>query len=530
MLTVPAVDQALLHSTAGEASALIARLEAQGLWLEALHELRQSLASGLCAVDAHHLHWLGRLYQQLGAWELARRAYLQALGLDAVRPATFNNLALLELARLDAHQAEAWLLQGLSLPGLTDDQAELLHATACELYLFQLRPEQAMDSVQRQLQRRISVMALANQAICHHKLGEFQQAVAIQHQAIHLQLRQQAPDLLEMPLPDWVGRPLPDPSQSAQLQLQLMNLGIYRLLCQSDDPQGLQLLLAGAVDAASNRWRGQPVEQLILWDDQGFGDSIQNLAWIDDAARQTRRLRLWLRPALMALVQQRCQLPAHVTLEPMAADAEPWGQDTPQLGLFFLPMVLGRWPRQGDAPRPPALRRQNLPDARGPRRVGLVWSAGRHRAPQPERSARVRDVPFEQLWAHARRWQHQHQLDLVSLQLEGHDHPAVAPELAAGRLQLGLHSGDWLATAECLERLDLLVSVDTSVAHLAGALGVPCVLLLSAPADWRWGQTAKTTPLYASFSLARCRVRDAWHTALEQADDLVAEILAVERR
>ena len=59
-----------------------------------------------------------------------------------------------------------------------------------------------------------------------------------------------------------------------------------------------------------------------------------------------------------------------------------------------------------------------------------------------------------------------------------------------------LRSPDWLKTAEALETLDLLVSVDTSVAHLAGALGVPTVLLLNFPADWRWGQFGETTFLY----------------------------------
>ena len=533
------VHHANANTSDSQASARITGLESQCQWLEACTELRQSLAQGLLPSDAHHLHWLGRLHQRLGSTESARRAYYQALLFDAHRPATYNNLALLELASLDAQQAEAWLLRGLQLPGLTDDQADLLLATACELYLFRLRPDQALHYVQRQLQRRVSVMALANQAICFHKLGAFKQAVDAQLQAISLQLRQQELDFAAQPLTAWVGHPLPDPAESARLQVQLMNLGIYRLLCEPDDPQGLQLLLAGTANDPSywldqrrtaTRWQGEVVNELILWDDQGFGDTIQNLAWIGEAAARTRRLRLWLRPALLPLVQQRCRLASHVTLEPMGADAEPWGRGTSQLGLFFLPMVLGRWPRQSDAPRPPWLRRQALLHSRCSRRVGLVWSAGRHRAPQPERSARVRDVPFEQLWAHALRWQQQHQLDLLSLQLEGHDSPAVACQLEAGRLRLGLDSTDWLATAECLEQLDLLVSVDTSVAHLAGALGVPCVVLLSAPADWRWGQLGATTPLYASFSLARCQIRDAWHTALQQADQQVAAILGADQR
>ena len=513
----------------------IESLEAKGDWQEACAELRRLLQEGQRPADAEQLHRLGRLQQRLGAVDQARRAYLQALWFDRQRPTTFNNLALLELARLDAQQAESWLLQGLALPDLTDDQADLLHATACELYLYRLCPERAMQHVEQQLRRRPSVMALANRAVCHHKLGQFEQAVAIQHQAIILQLQQQAPALASLPMTELVARTLSDPAQSAQLQVQLMNLGIYRLLCQPDDPEGLQLLLAGTathhasgMDArrSATRWQGEHVDQLILWDDQGYGDSIQNLGWIAEAAARTRTLRLWLRPSLLQLVQQRCRLPAHVILEPMTADAEPWGQSTPQLGLFFLPMVLQRWPRQGAAPRPPWLRRPWRLGGQVPRKLGLVWSAGRHRAPQPERSARVRDVPFEQLWDHAWGWQQQHDLQVLSLQIEGHEQPAVALQIEAGRLQPGLSSSDWLATAECLEQLDLLVAVDTSVAHLAGALGVPCVLLLSAPADWRWGQAGGTTPLYSSVHLARCEARDAWHTALQQADHHVAAILA----
>ena len=71
-------------------------------------------------------------------------------------------------------------------------------------------------------------------------------------------------------------------------------------------------------------------------------------------------------------------------------------------------------------------------------------------------------------------------------------------------LEQPLHSPDWLKTAEVLESIDLLVSVDTSVAHLAGALGIPTVLMLSAPADWRWGQRVARPSLRRDASGLRC--------------------------
>ena len=102
-------------------------------------------------------------------------------------------------------------------------------------------------------------------------------------------------------------------------------------------------------------------------------------------------------------------------------------------------------------------------------RIGLVWSAGHHKAPQPERSARVRDVPRQAFFELAQTWRERHRATLVSLQLEGHEEQSVQSLIQAGVMEQPLSSPDWLQTARELASLDLLVSVDTSVAHLAGA-------------------------------------------------------------
>ena len=56
------------------------------------------------------------------------------------------------------------------------------------------------------------------------------------------------------------------------------------------------------------------------------------------------------------------------------------------------------------------------------------------------------------------------------------------------------------------------------MAHLAGALGIPTVLMLSAPADWRWGQSGRQTFLYDAMRLVRCAAPGDWSQALQQAD------------
>ena len=286
-------------------------LEESGHWRQALHCLRNDIRSG-CASDAEIWHRVGRLHQRLANLPQASRAYVTALLMDPRRPRTYNNLALLELGRLNAAEAERWMLQGLACQPLHLDEEELLQATACDLHLFQLQPEVALRHVEQQLGRRESVMALANQAVCLHKLARLPAAVKAQKQAIRLHLAQHAPSQLDVELVDLVGLPCADLTSSTQLQTQLMNLALYLLSLDSQNSVGLQLLLAGTSfdedywhDPRPRQtcWDGSFCDQLIVWDDQGFGDTLQNIGWIAEAARRVGSLRVWLRPALLPLVR-----------------------------------------------------------------------------------------------------------------------------------------------------------------------------------------------------------------------------------
>ena len=123
-------------------------LEESGHWLQALQCLLHEIRSGH-AGDAQTWHTIGRLHQRLGHLPQACRAYAAALLLDPHRPSTFNNLALLELGCLNAAAAERWLMQGLACQPLSIDEEELLQATACDLRLFQLRPDLALNNLLR---------------------------------------------------------------------------------------------------------------------------------------------------------------------------------------------------------------------------------------------------------------------------------------------------------------------------------------------------------------------------------------------
>ena len=110
--------------------------------------------------------------------------------------------------------------------------------------------------------------------------------------------------------------------------------------------------------------------------------------------------------------------------------------------------------------------------------------AGRHHAPQPELAARLRDLPFVHLKHRVPIWKERFQAQCFSLQLDS-DHPADGPvrELVdQGMLATPLTtSGDWLDTLQLVETMDLVLTVDTAMAHLCGAVGVPCVVLAECP-------------------------------------------------
>ncbi len=501
-------------------------LEEAGLVLHALQRARLLLAAG-CSLHSDCLHLIGRLYQKLGNHFSSRRAYTLALDNDPSRPLTLNNLVLLELESLDAEAADHWLRLALDLPSLNEHESDLLTAAACQLRLFQLEPGDALDYTKSQLRRVQSVMTLNNHAACLHKLAQFSSAVRAQQLALDRLLDGFPAAPCGVTTSALLWQSLGTPEASIALQTQLFNLGIYRLCLDPSDHSSLSLILAHYSSSPefwtnqsrrSTFWSGSSCDDLIIWDDQGYGDTIQNLYWVSEAARRVTRVRLWLRPTLLPLVRERLSLPAHCSLDVMTADSAPWSESVSQLPLYYLPFVLRAWPIPDSAARAPYFNRAQPVTFGRSLRIGLVWSAGHHRAPQPERCARERDVPFLHFWQLALRWKALSGCTLLSLQLQGCEHGLPADAIASGELTQAVESNDWLSTLEHLESLDLFVTVDTSVAHLAGAIGLPTVLLLPCPAEWRWGQDGCHTALYSGMHLARCAQPGDWSQALLEAD------------
>ena len=100
-------------------------------------------------------------------------------------------------------------------------------------------------------------------------------------------------------------------------------------------------------------------------------------------------------------------------------------------------------------------------------------------------------------------------IEIVSLQPEVRETDEI-PLADAGIIDYRDVLTDFSQTAALVSELDLVVTVDTSIAHLAGALGIPTWILLPSNADWRWMEGTSRSPWYAQSTLFRQPSPGAW--------------------
>ena len=150
-------------------------------------------------------------------------------------------------------------------------------------------------------------------------------------------------------------------------------------------------------------------------------------------------------------------------------------------------------------------------------RVGLVW-AGR----PTHRNDRNRSIPLEAMLPLLR----QTDVDFYALQVGERVSEIATAGLANDLIDLSPRLSDFAETAAALDQLDLLISVDTSVVHVAGAINRPAWVLIPHAPDWRWGLEDGTSPWYPSLRLWRQPEFGDWDTVLEN----IAETLRAERK
>ncbi|HLZ65913.1 MAG TPA: tetratricopeptide repeat protein [Aliidongia sp.] len=283
------------------------------------------------------------------------------------------------------------------------------------------------------------------------------------------------------------------------------NLGVCRLLLGDwlRGWQGFEARFAADAVAATGidgpAWAGEPLPggTLLIHAEQGLGDTIQFARFAALAkARGVGRIVLACQAPLMALMRGVAGIDAVV---PRDGPLPPFDAQIPLMSLCAALKITA-------ATIPPApylaadpVRAQAWAERLGAGfKVGLVWQG--HRL---HRNDRNRSLPPAALAPLLRlpgiRW--------FSLQKEpGPGDLAALP----GVTDLAAELTDFTETAAALASLDLVIAVDTSVAHLAGALGRPVWLALPHAPDWRWLMGRADSPWYATARLFRQSERGAW--------------------
>ena len=137
--------------------------------------------------------------------------------------------------------------------------------------------------------------------------------------------------------------------------------------------------------------------------------------------------------------------------------------------------------------------------------IGVAWSGS-----PAQRNNRARSIEFRSL---AALFDDRYRFFSLQKDVSDQDRPWLQ---ASGIVHLGDRLEDFADTAAVCSLMDLVVSVDTSPAHLAGALGIPAYVLLSYVPDWRWMLDRADSPWYSSVTLFRQPRRGDWDAALRQ--------------
>jgi hypothetical protein len=152
----------------------------------------------------------------------------------------------------------------------------------------------------------------------------------------------------------------------------------------------------------------------------------------------------------------------------------------------------------------------------GRRLVGLAWAGNPAQAEDRWRSLRFTELSPLLQSAGTR---------FVSLQ-KGH---AATQPSASEILDFSADLDDFADTAAVVAQLDLVIAVDTSVAHLAGALGKPTWTLVRFAADWRWAVSGDDTAWYPSMRLFRQAARGQWAPVVADVADALKHLVSARR-
>lgn len=271
-------------------------------------------------------------------------------------------------------------------------------------------------------------------------------------------------------------------------------------------------LLAKTDVYTSPLWQGESLQNktIILQTEQGFGDTIMFIRYAPYFKELGAKIIVRTRLELMALFRsiqevdeiicEEDPLPEHDFYLPLLS--------CPQRFKTVLQTIPRKFPYLGSPKNGLSFERKSL-------HVGITWSGS-----PTNRGHKDRYVGLKIL---SQLFDIDH-ISWYSLQIGADSHEIQSFNLHDTIIDKTELLTDFAQTAAFIEALDLVISVDTSVAHLSGALNKKTFVLLSKPAEWRWMQEGETTPWYESLLLFRQEIRGDWQKPILQIKEKLREL------
>lgn len=260
-------------------------------------------------------------------------------------------------------------------------------------------------------------------------------------------------------------------------------------------------------------WNGEDLtgKRVIVWGDQGIGDEIMAASCIPDLMREAKSVVFDCHPRLIRLFEQSFGIECYGTRKTQQVE---WIHDTPADYSVAITSLLTKYRSNGQFPKTPYIKAEKWPQPgawhNSNLRVGLAWSGGYLMTRGDKRSMKLDELlPVLKTPG----------IDWYSLQYQQN----AAAEVAAFEESTGIHirhfpgkvqCEDYATTAEFVNGLDLVISVCTSVVHLAGSLGKECWCLTPAKPAWRYGIKGPM-PFYGSVELYRAE-SDDWTPVVDR--------------
>ncbi|MBI3773089.1 MAG: tetratricopeptide repeat protein [Gammaproteobacteria bacterium] len=281
-------------------------------------------------------------------------------------------------------------------------------------------------------------------------------------------------------------------------------------------------LQMGKCDFNMPRWNGEPLQgrTILVYAEQGFGDTIQFVRYVPLLAEKGAKVIFYCQAELIKLLQNIPGITKIAVKNYEQARSESCDFHIPLMSLpHFFGTTIDTIPSPGaylkTDPALSAQWRQKInPEYFN---VGLVWAGSGFHVSNQRRTAGLKDFSCLSTAPNTR---------FYSLQKGSATTQIKSSEVKLDLVDLSTELNDFADTAAVIDNLDLIITVDTAAAHLAGALGKCTWTLLYFPPEWRWLLDREDSPWYRSMRLFRRAADGDWSNVTQRICAELAKLSA----